>query len=89
MEFLDHPGIMIAVGILSIPIYVTLAKIFFGEGFESLGEAIKYFFWPDWYSLLKGKYWEDWSASMKLNIFLFLCCGWVAAVTELIARHIL
>ena len=80
---------MILVGILSIPVYGVLAKLFYGEKFESLGDAIKYAIWPDWYSLIKGKFWEDWDATMKFNFYLALCFGWVAAVTELLARHVL
>ncbi len=89
MEFLNHPIALMTVGILSIPVYVMLAKVFFGERFETLVETIKYIIWPDWYFFLKGKFWEDWDASMKFNIYLFLCFGWVAAITELLARHVL
>ena len=42
MELLDHSIAMIIVGILSFPVYKTLAKVFFGENYEDLGEAIKY-----------------------------------------------
>lgn len=89
MEFLDHPKVMLLVAVLSIPVFSTLAKIFWGEKFETLGETVKYLLWPDIYSLFKGRYWDDWYASTKFNLFLFLCFGWVAAVTELLARHAL
>lgn len=55
MEFMNYPKLMILVGVLSIPIYATLARLFYGDRFENLGEAIKYLLWPDWYSLLRGK----------------------------------
>lgn len=89
MEFLNYPKILILIGILSIPVYGTLARVFYGEKFEGLGEAIKYVIRPDWYSLFKGQFWQDWDATIKFNIFLLLCFGWVAAVTELLARHVL
>lgn len=89
MQFFDHPKIFLLVGILSIPVYVTLARIFFGEKFESLEDTIRFLFTPDFYSLLKGRFWNDWDATMKFNIFIFLCFGWAAAVTELLARHVL
>lgn len=89
MGFFDHPKILIFVGILSIPIYVSLAKMFWGEKFESLGETIKFLFTPDLYSLFRGRFWDDWYATAKFNFFLFLCFGWAAAITELLARHVL
>ncbi|WP_321531058.1 hypothetical protein [uncultured Desulfuromonas sp.] len=89
MQFFDHPIVLIVVGILSLPLYFTLAQIFFGDKFESLGETIKYLIWPDWYSLLRGRFWEDYFASTKFYIFIFMCFGWAASVTELLARHVL
>ena len=68
MEFLDHPIATIIVGILSFPVYKTLAKVFFGENYEDLGETIKYVATADWYSLFKGRFWDDWDATIKFNI---------------------
>jgi hypothetical protein len=89
MGFFDHPKILILVGVLSLPIYASLAKMFWGEKFESLGESIKFLFTPDLYSFLRGRFWDDWYATTKFNVFLFLCFGWAAAITELLARHVL
>lgn len=89
MEFFAHPRILLLVGILSIPVYLSLGKLFWGERFETLGEAIKFFLIPDLYSLFKGRFWDDWYATAKFNFFLFLCFGWAAAITELLARHVL
>lgn len=72
MEFLDHPIAMIIVGALSFPVYKTLAKIFFGDNYEELAESIKYVATANWYSLLKGKFWEDWDATMKSYISSFV-----------------
>lgn len=89
MQFLDHPRLLLLVAICSIPAYVTLAKLFYGEKFESLGETLRYLIWPDWYSWWKGKYWEDHDATLKFFFYLFLCALWVVAVAELIARYLL
>ena len=89
MEFLDYPKVLILVGVLSIPVYVTLGKMFWGERFESLGETIRFLFTPDFYSVFRGRFWDDWYATAKFNVFLLLCLGWVAAITELLARHVL
>jgi hypothetical protein len=89
MEFVDHPNVLILVGVLSIPVYVTLAKMFWGEKFESLGETIRFLFTPDLYSLFTGRFWDDGYATTKFNVFLLLCFGWVAAITEMLAKYVL
>ncbi|HTJ97584.1 MAG TPA: hypothetical protein VL381_08950 [Rhodocyclaceae bacterium] len=89
MEFADHPRILILVGVLSIPVYVALAKMFWGERFESFGETIRFLFTPDIFSLFQGRFWDDWYATTKFNVFVLLCFAWVAAITELLARHVL
>ena len=89
MLFFDHPAILITIALISIPIYVSLAKMFWGERFDSLGETIRYLFTPDIISFFRGEYWDDWHATLKFNVILFLCLGWAAAVTELLARYVL
>ncbi len=87
--FLEHPLLLVLVAIASLPIYLNLAKIFFGDDYEELAEALKYALWPDIYSLFKGKFWADWDATLKLNVFIALCLGWAAAVTEALARFVM
>ena len=89
MLFLDHQLVLLTVALISFPIYVSLAKLFWGERFDSLGETIRFLFTPDIISLFRGEYWDDWHATLKFNVFLFLCLGWAAAVTELLARYVL
>lgn len=89
MEFINHPKIIFIVAILSTPLYLTLARGFWGERFESLAETIKYLIWPDWYSFFKGKFWQDIEATELFYLYVFLCVGWVLAVTEIISRTLL
>jgi hypothetical protein len=86
MGILDHPIIVGSVAVLSWPVYTTLAKLFFDDKYENFGDAAKYSIQPDWLSLLKGRYWDDWDASIKLQLFVAMCIGWVAAVSEIICR---
>jgi hypothetical protein len=72
VALLEHPRLFFVICILSLPFYWLLAKFFFGEKLETLGEAIEYLIVPNWYSLLRGKLLEDWAAT------------W----TELIAGHL-
>jgi len=65
MVFFQHPKVMIAVGILSLPLYYSLAKLIWGKRFETLGETIRYLLIPDLYSLIRGEFWDDWYASIK------------------------
>ena len=89
MQFFEHPIVLIGVGVLSLPMYYTLAQIFFGDKFENLGDTIKHLIVPDWYSLIRGRFWDDYLATTKFYLFIFLCVGWAAAVTEILARHVL
>ena len=89
MAFLDHPWVMLIVAVLSTPIFLTLARMFWGEKFEDIGETVKFLFWPDVYSLFKGRFWDDWYATKKFDLFLLMCVGWVASVTEILARFVL
>jgi len=89
MGFFNHPIVLILVGILSLPVYAALAKMFWGERLETLGETIRFLLTPDLFSLFRGQFWDDWYATTKFNFFLFLCFGWAAAITELLARYVL
>ncbi len=89
MTFLDHPIILLMVAIFSFPIYRIFAKVFFGDKYEDLGETFKYLTTPNWMSLFKGNYWEDLDSTFKFYVFIALCFGWAAAITECLARYIL
>jgi len=89
MEFIHHPKILLFIGIISLPLYATLARGFWGEKFESLSDALKYLMWPDIYSLFRGKYWEDLESTELVYFYIFLCVGWACAITEFIARHVI
>lgn len=89
MRFLEHKAAFFGVLLLSWPVYRTLARAFFGERFESLGEAIRYLLQPDIVSIFKGEYFRDYDATFRIVAYVALCLGWAAAVTELLARHVL
>lgn len=86
MLIFDHPLLIAVVAVLSWPVYTSVAKAFFGENYEDLAEAIRYLFQWDLVSLFKGEYWEDQWATLKFNIFLGLCLGWVAAISALACK---
>jgi hypothetical protein len=86
MQFLDHPVLIAFVAVLSWPVYTQLAKLFFGKHYESADETVRDALRDDMLSLFKGRLREDWNASFMLGLFLFLCAGWVASISELICR---
>lgn len=86
MECLDYPRIIIVVSISSLPMYGLIARIFFGDKLETLGEAIKYVLTPDLVSLFKGRYVDDYWHSFKFGAFLVTCVLWVLAISELIVK---
>jgi hypothetical protein len=59
MEFLEHPFALLIVAVLSYPVYKSLAKVFFGEQYEDFGKTIRYVATADWYSLIRGEFWQD------------------------------
>ncbi len=87
MKFLDHPYLVFIVGVLSIPAYLALAKMFWGNKYESLGEAFRALLDPT-YGFRAGKVWANWDAEIKFFCFVTLCLIWVAAITEIIARYL-
>lgn len=89
MEFTEHPLLVFIVLIFSIPIYLILAELFFGKNYKDLGEALHHLFTPDFISLLRGEFLSDQWHTMKFWLFLLICAGWVAAVSEMIARYFL
>ena len=100
MEFMDYPKIIVIIGLLSIPIYGMIAKIFYADKFEDIGAAMKFLIWPELSALFLlaiyichlvflDDFWKNWDAAVKFSIFITLCFGWVAAIAELIVRHAL
>ena len=89
MEFMDYPKIIVIIGLLSIPIYGMIAKIFYADKFEDIGAAMKFLIWPELSALFLDDFWKNWDAAVKFSIFITLCFGWVEAIAELIVRHAL
>ena len=84
-DLVDHPLLLITIAIGSYPIYRTLIYTFFSDT-DELIEAVKYSVTPDIWSLIRGRFWQDWDATLKWNVCTFLCVGWVAALYEICKR---
>lgn len=57
-----------------LPIMLLLGMIMFGS-WKSLFDALRFLVVPDIVSLLRGEYFEDQLATIKLIAFLFFCAG--------------
>ncbi|WKE64051.1 hypothetical protein PVT67_10095 [Gallaecimonas kandeliae] len=74
------------VALASLPVYSTLARMFFGKGLGGLANAIRLFFTPEIISLLRGEYLQDGWESLKFFLFILLCIGWVLSASELLTK---
>lgn len=86
INFTEHPWIVAGVAFVSWPVYRMLAKIFYGENYEKLAETMTYLRQWDWDSAMKGRYWDDYDATMKFKVYIAICIVWVCAVSELLCR---
>jgi hypothetical protein len=73
----------VILGIVNIPVYVFLAKLFFNT-WDELGEAIAFWITPDIISAFRGEFWEDWWAELKLGVWILSCVGIVSAEAQLL-----
>lgn len=64
--------LLIILAVVNIPVYLYLGKLFFGD-WAGFWEVVRFWFTPDIISAFRGEYWEDWSAELKLGIFLVGC----------------
>ena len=71
--------------VANVPLYLLLGHTFFG-GWDGFLEALRFWLTPDVWSLFKGEYWEDWSAEMRLFIFVVVCVAAVAAEYALLVK---
>jgi len=77
----------VILGVLNIPLYLFLGKIFF-NGWEGFGEAIMYWFKPDLWSWMSGEGFEDMMAEIKLAIFFAVCALVVYGEFQLVSGFI-
>jgi len=62
----------IAMAVVDIPLFIFIGKLFFGT-WGDFWDAIVFWFTPDAFSMLAGKWTEDWLAESKLAFFIITC----------------
>ena len=63
---------LVILGVLNIPVYILIGKVFFGD-LAGFFDALKFWFTPNIFSLFRGRYGDDIMAEFKLVIFIFVC----------------
>jgi hypothetical protein len=82
LGFVDHPLLLLCALLITVPVMNQYWKWFFGD-IAGFGEDVKDAVVPDWYALLRGRYWEGEWAELKIVFFVLLFFGTVAAVYKI------
>jgi len=84
---IDHPFLLTMLAILNVPWYLYLLRGMFGDS-EGIRESLRYMLTPDFISALRGRFWEDQWAEMKLFTFVLACAltvgGEYALITSIV-----
>jgi hypothetical protein len=75
---------IIILTLLNVPLYLWLGRAFFG-GWQGFFDCIVFWFKPDLWSLLRGEWWDDMLAELKLGLFFTLCFLIVLAESSLLS----
>lgn len=75
----EHPILLSFLVLMNWPLYRWLVSLVFGS-VEGLGEALKFWVVPDFFSVLKHQYLEDQWAELKLSAWFLLCV--LSVITE-------
>lgn len=73
--------------LINIPIYKLIFKLTFND-VDDLNESIRYYFTPDFFSLLRGEYFKDIRSEFKLSCFI-ISCGLVVVLEHYFINKII
>jgi hypothetical protein len=79
-------GLLIFLGVVNLPVYWFLGKVFFGD-LATFWELLKTSMVPDLISMFRGKYWEDWAATARINLYFVMCGGLLFLEYYLVIKH--
>ncbi len=68
-----NPVLLATLAVLNAPLYYLAYRVIFKD-WEEFTEAVWFWLKPDLWSALRGEFFEDWWAELKLGI-LFAACG--------------
>jgi hypothetical protein len=73
----------VVLAVLNVPLYLGLGWLFF-EDWGGFFECVRFWFTPDWISMIGGELVDDLWGTTKLFIFIALCAGAVYGEYQLI-----
>src|SRR6266487_110384 len=79
--------LIIALSIVSLPVFGMLGHLFFGDR-DGFLESIYFLFIPDIISLLRGEYWEDRWAEIKLTMWGIGCVLVIFSEYDFVHQHL-
>lgn len=64
----------VVITVLNIPLYLGLGWVIF-RSWSGFWECVRFYFTPDWFSMIRGELMEDWWGTLKIFVFVALCVG--------------
>ena len=86
VNFTEYPLTTAVICLVNIPMYPHIAKLFFGERYESFWETIRLAFQGDLTAFFRGEYVDSFWADKKLILFIVFIVGWPLSVSEMFVR---
>jgi hypothetical protein len=88
INFTEHPMVLLFVALFSVPIYLGLALVVFGNR-EGVSAVVKYLKTPETWNPLKSPWDEDLGTNGRILLFAFLCIAFVVAIYDLCVRYVI
>ncbi|HNW93586.1 MAG TPA: hypothetical protein PKM88_11815 [bacterium] len=75
---IEHPVLLALLAVLNLPVYGYILRLFFDDH-DEIKESLRYVLMPDIISALRGEYWQDRWATLKVTGAALTCTLIVAA----------
>jgi hypothetical protein len=80
---IEHPLLLGLLALANWPVYREFMRMFFGD-LDGFADSLHFWFIPDLISLLRGQYWDDQWAELKLGLWALLCVSTVVSEYKLL-----
>ena len=74
--------------VVNSPLFMLIGKLLFGD-WQKFREAVRFWLTPDFISIFRGEWGDDFFAELKLGIFIAICAGLVIGELKLISMFLL
>lgn len=83
LGFADRPVLLFGSIILAIPLYIGIGCLFF-DNWQDFLEHLRYLYQPWWLSALRGEFYEDQWAGLKMLFYFIFCAATATTVYKLL-----